>query len=1001
MLDPRRWPEADLLLDRALAEPPGSRAAFIAREVRDPELAAQLAAVLAEADRADDGFLAPGGAVSGPLFADFAASVEQEDGDADGTPALEEGRALGPYRVDRRIGRGGMGEVFRARDQRLGRDVALKVLPARLAADASRLARVEREARTLAALTHPNIAAIYDVYEEPGLVALVLELVEGPTLADRLTRGPLPLDLVISFARQLAEAIAAAHERGIVHRDLKPANIKITEDGVLKVLDFGLARATAYGRRKDDRMAAGAARDDEASDDEEEMYSPSITTVALGPGVVLGTAAYMSPEQARGQRVDHRTDIWAYGCVVYEMLTGRRAFEGETASDVIARVIEREPDYARLPASTPSSLVRVIRRCLRKDPARRLGYIGDARLDLDDQELTADADAIAAAARSSATRERGLRVLVASVVALAIGITAGMLIMRSRPRPSTPVARLAVPLPEGQEVVVGQAPALARSADGRTLVYRARQDGVMRLFVRHLAESDGRPLVGTENAIGHAVSPDGRWIAFDRDGVLLKIAIDGGTPVRICDAPGGASLDWGPDNLIVFNSVTNRQLMRVSAAGGTPAPLTSLDATRGDTDHASPDISPDGTVVAFTIAGRSGPRIAIASIADGAIRILGDGHQPQFLGNDLLVFARQRSVWAARVDTSQRAIVGDAVQVLDGIAQSSFNEYVHFALADDGSIVYVGDARTDRRQRLVWLDRAGAEVGTEYEGRGLTRYAISPDGARIAFSSSEPEGHDVWVFDRTRRTRGRLTVDPGTDTAPVWSPDSHSIAFRSDRGTGGVFLRAADGADEERRLTNASGLYHTPYAFTPDGTRLLFVEFKDYKQQDVLSVTLNGAPRVEPVLTGPYAELRPTLSPDGRWLAYQSDESGRFEVYVRPFPDVQRAKWQASVDGGTSPVWRADGRELLFATGGMLSAVDVDTDATDARAATFRPGPVRRLFPLGVADERLGPLFDIQRDGARVLVLRDREPAAIAPPQVYLVQGWASLVRSALERRKS
>jgi Tol biopolymer transport system component len=1004
MLDPKRWPEAESLLDRALAEPPDRRAAFLAREVSDPALAEELALVIAEAERPDD-FLVPGGAVSGPLFAAFAAAdadVDQNVGvTVEERRALEEGQTLGPYRVDRPIGRGGMGEVFRARDVRLGRDVALKVLPSGVAVDAIRRARVEREARTLAALSHPNIAGIHDLYEEPSLVALVLELIEGPTLAERLVRAPLPLDATVAIARQIVEALAAAHERGIVHRDLKPSNIKVTTDGFVKVLDFGLARVVHHG-----------------GDDEERTLAPSITTAAHGPGIVMGTAAYMSPEQASGSRVDHRADIWAFGCILFEMLAGRRAFEGDTAGQVLARVIEREPDFALLPASTPPAVARLVRRCLRKDPARRLGFIGDARLDLDDQEMAADAPTNTGRVAGS---RRAVMVAVVAILAILAGVAAGALVMRWRAQPIVAgVARLAVPLPAGHDVIIGQLPALARSRDGRMLVYRARHDGVMRLFARALDEAQPRPLVGTEGVEGHAVSPDGRTVAFVRDGRLLRLAIAGGTPVPICDAPGGATLDWGAGNVIVFSTGTNRHLMRVDASGGTPVAVTTFDAGRGDSAHATPGLSPDGRTVVFTLAGRDGgPRLAIAPASGGDARILGDGRQPRFLGDHLLLFARQQSVWAAKIDARAGRFEGDAVQVLDGVAQAGLNGYVHFATADDGSLVYLEQSPADRGQRLVWLDRTGAEVATEYEGRGVTRFAIAPDAARVAFSSSESAGRDVWVFDRARRTRGRLTLDPETDTAPVWSPDSRRIAWRSDRREGGLFIRAADGADEERRLTRAEGLYHTPYTFTPDGRRLLFVEFRDYKQQDVLSVRLDGSGRVEPVLTGPAAELRPALSPDGRWLAYQSDESGRFEIYVRPFPDVQRAKVQVSVEGGTSPVWRADGRELLFASAGTLIAVDVKLrgsaetvaggsngagadratadPATADPGAAFRFGALRRLFAIGGADDRLGPLFDIQPDGARVLVLRETAGGAPAPA-VHLVQGWRAIVERAVEQ---
>lgn len=961
MLDLRRWPHADSLLDRALELPANERAAFVEREAADPGLAATLQRVLAEAERQDD-FLVPGGALSGPLFDDLL-----RHGDDD-VAALAEGQRLGPYRIDRRIGRGGMGQVYRARDLRLGRDVAIKVLPPSLAQDPERLARFQREARMLAALSHPGIATIHDLHEEPGLVALVLELVEGPTLADRLTGGPMPVAAVLPIARQLVDAIAAAHDRGIIHRDLKPSNIKLTPDGFVKVLDFGLARAVA--RSGDDEAGPSA------------LDSITLFNASAGAGV-LGTAAYMSPEQARGERVDHRVDVWAFGCILYEMLTGTRAFPGNTASEVIARVLEREPDYARFPASTPPALVRLVGRCLRKEASRRLGYIGDARFELEGEPEAAEAPAIAPAP----SRRRTLPWLAGGVLAALLGAGVTAWLMHA---PPVPVSRVAIPLPPSHSLVIGQLPALSRSADGRTLVYRAVENGVMRLFVRHLDGPESQPLPATEHVMGHAISPDGRWVVYGGDGKLLKVPIDGGTPVTICDAPGGAFVAWGSTGAIVFASGTSRNLFRVDSAGGTPVPLTTLDPVR-DSSHGWPAISPDGRTVAFTIETGGNYEVAVIGIDGGEVRVLGEGRSPQFASDDLLLFARGRSLWAGHFDARRLAWIGEPVEVMDGIAQAGANGYMHAAPAADGSLAFI-PAAGPPQQALVWLDREGREVGVEYEGRAITRYALSPDGSRIALASFAGDSLDIWVFDRARRTLGRLTGDRAADTAPVWSPDGRRIVFRSDRDGGGLFTRASDAADDIVRLTSAGGLYHTPYTFTPDGSRLLFVEFRDYRQQDVLSVRMDGSRIVERVLTGPYAELRPALSPDGRWLAYQSDESGRFEVYVRPFPHVQRARWQVSTRGGSSPMWRRDGRELFFAGGGALMSAAIEA------GESFKAGRPQRLFEVGGAEDRLGPLFDLEPDGSRFLVLRTRELRDPAMNDVRLVQGWVQTLPEELRR---
>jgi eukaryotic-like serine/threonine-protein kinase len=944
------WPRADALLDRALALPPDERDTLIAHEAAgEPELLAALRAVLREAALPDD-FLGPGGALRGPVFESLCASAAEES-----EPTLPGGRELGPYRIEGCIGRGGMGEVYRARDVRLARDVAIKIVPEQLASDASRLARLQREARLLASISHPRIGAIFDVYEEPGIVALVLELVEGPTLAERLQNGALPLGDAIATARQLVDALEAAHARGIVHRDLKPANVKIGADGMVKILDFGLARAIGDAAR-------------------EATQSPAITLTGEHP-VVLGTAHYMSPEQARGQAVDHRADIWAFGCVLYEMLAGRKTFTGETSSDVLAKVLERAPDLTCLPSSTPAAVVRLVERCLQKPAARRLGYIGDARLDLEEAASPPGASRQPTPARTTARMRAAVAVAV-----ITAGAALAVLAMSRPVGPMPPELRVAVPLPDAHELVIGQLGSIEASESGGLIVYRARHEGVVRLFARALNDERVTPIPGTEDAEGHAVSPDGRWVAFGRDGRLFKVLVAGAPPLELCAASTGITASWGRDGFIVFGGGTAAPLFRVHESGGAPVQITTVDAAGGDRMHRSPDISPDGTV-AFTVERADRAVIAVTDRA-GKTTMLTEGRQPHFIAADRLLFAREDALWAATYDSRQQRLTSEPVPVVRGVVRSALNGHMQFTVAGDRSILYVPERTGEHAPSLVWRDRNGQETSTEIEGRSVVRFAMSPDESRIAVAMSEHGDRDVWIFDRQRTSYSRLTFDPAAESAPVWSPDGTRVAYRADGDGGGLVLRSADGSGEPRRLTHAGGLYHIPYSFTPDGAQLLFVEFRTYRDQNILAVATDASARVTSVLAGPAAETRPALSADGVWLAYQSDESGRDEVYVRPWPLVDGAKWQVSTAGGSGPVWRRDGRELFFATQKEVMATRIDT------APTFRAHTSARLFDLASTPDRLGALFDVSSDGRRFLVLRHHADATRTRPQMHLVMNW-------------
>jgi serine/threonine-protein kinase len=664
--------------------------------------------------------------------------------------------------------------------------------------------------------------------------------------------------------------------------------------------------------------------------------------------------------------------------VLYEMLTGRRAFEGRSTTEVIARVLERDPDFGRLPPGSPEPLRRLLRRAFQKDSKQRLGYIGDALLDLDDAQTAPVPDAVAPEViEESRLRRWGLPL---GGVAAGALITAALL----RPAPGPPQApmRVAVPIPAAHEVVVGQLPALALSRDGRHLVYRAREAGVMRLYRRSLGDTEAVPLKGTEDAAGHALSPDGEFVAFARGSQLYKMPISGGVPAVIGPLPGGAALSWGTPDTIVYSGGAGATLKRISASGGEPETITTLDPAQGEQSHSWPELLPDGRTVLFTISASDGHHIAVTRLGTaGPPRRLTAGRQPRLLPSGLLIFARDRGLWTARFDPVTQQLLSEPQSAADGLDRSGINGFVHFDASDNGTLVYIPFRERAGMRVLEWVDRSGRPLGTELERRGITRFALSPDGTHLALALADGDDRDIWVVDRQRGGATRLTSERGTETQPVWSPDGRLIAYRADRDGGGVFVRAADGASPSRRLTTAGDAVDIPYAFTQDGARVLFTRFRDYADQDVFSVGLDGG-AIEPVLTEAHAEMRPAVSPDGRWLLYQSDQSGRLEVYLRPFPDVMAARWPVSTSGGTSAAWNADGSELYFVEGTVLQAV------TFAPGPTPRLGRPRPLADLGPSEDRLGSEFDIAPDGSRILLMRDA-PGSTERADVRLVLQWA------------
>jgi serine/threonine-protein kinase len=948
-----KWPEANDLLDRALDHPPEERRAFIGREAgHNPDLAEALLDVLAEAEQ-DDGFLERSGlAMAGLLSEAWEEAHEAEP------PALEPGQRFTTYAVLELVGRGGMGEVYRARDERLGRMVALKVLPREFVEDRQRLARFEREARLLASLNHPNIAAIYGLAEDGGRQALVLEYVEGTTLAERIGSGPLPIREVVSVATQIALALQAAHRRGIVHRDLKPANVSLIADGTVKILDFGLAKAVGS--------------------------SAADITSLHDPGRIVGTPAYMSPEQARGVEVDYRADVWAFGCVLYEMLTGVRAFDRGTTQDTIARVVEREADFSLLPAATPEHVRRVLRRALTKDPAGRLADLGSVMLDLGGtQHEDGKAGPWERRPRWGSTAFGAA----AATFILIAGIGGGVLLPRAwRARPPT-VVRLAVPVPASDVLIASAQQVASLSPDGRTVVYRASRDGTVQLFKHALDGMESEPIPGTTNAAGPFFSPDGAWLAFDGAGRLQKVSVDGGTPVTICPAPGGATASWG-GNTIVFSTATGRMLNQVAASGGTPEPVTLLDVAAGDLAHTFPHVMPGGNAALFTIVRAQERLVAVVRLDTKRVTVLTAGSQPHYLAPGYLLFVRDHTMWAASFDDRRLQITGEAVPVVEAL-DTAASAAAQFDVAA-GSLMYAPRRVEVRERQLVWLNRSGRETPLRFEPRGYTRAALSRDGRRIALAVSERDNTHIWVGDIEHGTMTRLTRDPTSETAPSWTPDGRAVVYRSERDGGGLFLETIDGSSRVRRLTTSGSRLHTPHGWSHDGRTLLFTEFRSYGEQSIYALVPGSPDSPRRLLTGAFAQLRPQISPDGRWMAYQSDESGRFEIYVRPFPDVTTGKSQVSLAGGTSPRWAHRGGELFYYDGQSLVAASVGT------GKTFTVLGHARLFAYEPFGGQLGPDFEVSADDQRFLMLRSSTDTPASRLQLVLVQNWIEELRGKL-----
>jgi serine/threonine-protein kinase len=901
------------------------------------------------------------------------------------------GQQLGHYRIEDVIGAGGMGIVYRARDTRpkLDRIVAIKVLTPDLRDDPELLRRFEREGRALAALNHPHICAVFDVGQADGIDFLVMEYVAGETLAERLTRsGALPVREALQIAIDVAGALEAAHEHGIVHRDLKPANIKIRDDGTVKVLDFGLAKA---------------------------MTSPTVSGQRTQPGIILGTAAYMSPEQAAAKPVDKRTDLWAFGVVLLEMLTGRRVFEGETASHVLAAILAKEPDWTALPARTPAAIRRLLRRCLEKDRKRRLDSAADARLEIEDALAEHAGEFPSTAAPERASRyiippalASALAVAVVAVLAILAVAVVAVLAMRAFTRaPSPESSRFRIVPPAVQPMYVqGDDHDIAITPDGRNIVYLAALNGggdYPALAVRSLDQLDAKIVSG--GVLGRApfVSPDGEWIGFfaRASGPLKKISIRGGPPVTLCNVnsePRGAS--WGPDNTIIFaTSDPSTGLLRVSAGGGDPTVLTTPDTAGGETDHVNPFVLPGGHAVLFTILmGRrqiDDARIGVLDLQTGRRKILiRGGVDARYVDTGHLVYTAAGTLRAVGFDLGRLEVTGTPVPIAEDVTIASTGA-ANFVLAQNGTLVYVAGGGSNQRQ-LVWVDRNGREAPITAPPRAYTSPRISPDGTRVAVDLYDQE-NDVWVWDLARETLTRLTLDPGNDRFPVWTPDGRRIIFNSNRsGSWNLYWQASDNTGIAERLTTSSNI-QIPSSMSPDGSRLIFAELRPKTGLDVMMLELNPTPATtvtrtpQPLVQTTFAELDSRVSPNGRWIAYQSNESGMPQIHVRPFPNVDAGHWQVSTNGGTRPVWARNGRELFYQVNGAMMVVPVQTTGS-----IFSPGNPTKLFDaapyyFGIA----GHTFDVSADGQKFLMIKNAAASdQNAAPSLIVAEHWTEQLQT-------
>jgi Tol biopolymer transport system component len=881
--------------------------------------------------------------------------------------ALSAGTRLGPYEVLAAIGAGGMGEVYRARDTKLNRDVAIKVLPDLVADDPERLARFEREAQVLAALNHPNIAHIHGLEEARSgpraFRAIVMELVEGPTLVDRTARGPIPLNEALAIAKQIADALEAAHEQGITHRDLKPANIKVRDDGTVKVLDFGLAKV-----REIDGGAAG--------------LSSSPTRVAVsGPGMILGTAAYMSPEQAKGLGADRTSDVWAFGCVLYEMLTAHAVFDGESVSEILSEVLKSEPDWRRLPTETPEGIRRLLRRSLQKDRKLRLHDIADARIEIDEARSTPRADTPAAPGTAQ-TRERILWLAALGFVTLTATAWA---VWASRPPAQPAEMRVDIVTPPTTDLE-----SLAISPDGQKVVFVATSDARSRLWVRSLASASARPLEGTDAASFPFWSPDSRSVGFFADGKLQRIDVDGGSVTVLANAVYGRGGAWNADGSILFVPNPSSPILKIPAMGGESVPVTRIQELQQQ--HVSPQFLPDGRHFLYYAIGASDASGVYVGVLGGweTTRVLPADTAAVYAPSGHLLFVRRGTLFAQEFDPVRLTLGGNSFPVAEHVA--ALTSVAALSASRAGPLVYRSSSGEAQRQ-LAWFDRAGKETGTLGDARSDTTWApsLSPDGRRVAVLKDVSGNIDIYLLETERVGLNRFTVDAADDIFPIWSPDGTRIVFSSTRKGGlNLYSKPASGTGNDELLLETPQI-KTASSWSPDGRFLLYMSADPVTGFDIWALPMDGDRKPFPVIQSKANERLGQFSPDGKWIAYESDESGRYEVYIQPWSGSSGkggGKVPISPTGGTQMRWRHDGKALFYiALDDRLMMVPIKFGSSGQDVEPDAPVPLFTTHVGGAVQPFPRHQYVVSPDDLRFLMVVERQGATASP--ITLLLNWA------------
>ena len=876
------------------------------------------------------------------------------------------GRTLNHYKIVSELGSGGMGEVYLAQDTKLHRQVALKVLASAVADDVERRARFEREARAVAALNHPNIVTIHSVEEAQGLHFITMELVRGKTLSELIPAGGLALDELFRLAIPLADAVSAAHEKGITHRDLKPANVMLTKEGRVKVLDFGLAKVWVLD-----------------GTDTSLTYSPTLTARMTQVGVILGTAAYMSPEQARGQDVDKRSDIWAFGVLLYEMLTGDQLFAGNTATDILGAIVHCSPDWDRLPDDTPTGVVRLLKRCLTQELPERLRDIGEARHAL--SHLDEEAPQPAADAATPAASSMVWKIAAGVLLALSAALSAAFLLS---PQDEQRILRATIVAPAGNRLLAvrDRAGPVRVSPDGRSLVFVAQDEkATSRVWVRSLDSAESRPIPGTEGGHRPFWSPDSRSLAFFSDGQLRRVSLAGGAPLAVASAPDARGGSWSPEGVIVFAPTSGSELHVVAAGGGETRQVTDFgQAGSRETSHREPRFLPDGRHFLYLAQSEiTNWKVYVGDIDGGTSKALTTSSGGAVHAEGYLLTLRDTTLVAQPFDTGTHSLSGDPMPVAEKVTLDPAYGIGVFSASPPGVLAYQAGSR--ERNELTWLDGSGNLVGTAGQPDAYDQLALSPDGTRAAVIINEADGiRDVWVVDLAHGTRTRLTFStkeaPGVHSDPVWSPDGREIIFSAKRtGTYDLYRKAADGSGEETLLLDAvEDLW--VYDWSPDGKFVVYGHERPEHDgaEDLFVVPVSGEGDPIRLLDTPFNEWPAEFSPDGRWLAYDSPESGRREIYVVPFPGMD-SRWQVSTEGGRFPQWSPDGNRLYFWNGGNLMAVQLQ-----ASGSTLQVGTTEKVFNTSWGSAFAA--YAVAPDGERFLALTS--DTGTGPPTLSLFLNW-------------